>query len=144
MKEHYPVQTAEYAVSNNVDSEPAFNWWVGHVLKKRDRIISKVELCKKRFVKTNKKYGIDVHRNVEHAYELDKHNGNTLWVDAIAKEMKNARIAFNILSNGERVPNNHQRIHCHMIFDIKLESFCRKARLVAGDNATEDSKCMTY
>ena len=47
MKECYPVQAAEYAVNNDVDSKPVFNWWVSHVLKKRDRIISKVKICQK-------------------------------------------------------------------------------------------------
>ena len=144
VKECYPVQTAEYAVSNDVDSKPAFNWWVNHVLNKRDRIISKMKLCQKQFVKTTEKYGINVPCNVEHAYELDQRNGDKLLADAIAKEMKNVRIAFDILPNGERVPNNHQRIHCHMMFDIKIESFCRKVRLVAGGNASEAPKCMTY
>ena len=101
MKDCYPVQTTEYAISNDVDSEPVFNWWVSHILKKRDRIISKVKLCQKKFVKTNEKFGINESQNVEHAYELDKRNDNTLWADAIAKEMKNVPIAFNILPNRE-------------------------------------------
>ena len=94
MKECYPVQTAEYAVSNNVDSEPAFNWWVSHILKKHNRIISKVKLCQKRFVKTTEKYGIDLPRDAEHAKERNRRNSNTLWADAIAKEMKNVWVAF--------------------------------------------------
>ena len=43
LKECYPVETAEYAVLQKLDHEPAFNWWVKHVLRKRDRIISKVK-----------------------------------------------------------------------------------------------------
>ncbi len=39
LKNSYPVQVAEYAVNNKIASEPAFAWWVPHVLKKRDRII---------------------------------------------------------------------------------------------------------
>ena len=41
MKEFYPVQIAKYAVQNRISEQPAFAWWVRHVLKKRDRIISK-------------------------------------------------------------------------------------------------------
>ena len=37
-KECYPVQTAEYAVAQGIDQEPAFNWWVRPILKKRDHI----------------------------------------------------------------------------------------------------------
>ena len=78
MKECYPVQTAKYAVSNDCDSEPIFNWWMSHVLKKHNRIISKVKICQKRFVKTTKKYDIDLPRDAEHAKELNACNGNTL------------------------------------------------------------------
>jgi hypothetical protein len=39
LKEAYPVQVAEYALTNKILEEPAFAWWARHVLKKRDRII---------------------------------------------------------------------------------------------------------
>ena len=42
LKESYPVQVAEYAKAVGIHGEPAFAWWVEHVLKKRDRIIAKV------------------------------------------------------------------------------------------------------
>ena len=45
-KECYPVQTAEYTkypVTNDIDTEPAFNYWVPHTSKKRDSIISLVK-----------------------------------------------------------------------------------------------------
>jgi hypothetical protein len=45
LKESHPIETAEYAVAMGIDHEPAFNWWVPHVLKKRDRIISAVARC---------------------------------------------------------------------------------------------------
>ena len=143
-KECYPVQTAEYAVAQGIDHEPAFNWWVKHTLKKRDRIISLVDRRQTKFVKKNQKFGIDMPRNIKHALEIDRQNGNTLWADAIAKEMKNVRIAFDILPNGESAPNGYKQIRCHMIFDIKIEDFRRKARLVAGGHMTDAPKCMTY
>lgn len=39
MKDSYPVQTAEYAIAKKLAKEPAFKWWIAHVLRKRDRII---------------------------------------------------------------------------------------------------------
>jgi hypothetical protein len=45
LKESHPLESAEYAVTQGIDHKPAFNWWVPHVLKKRDRIISLV--CKR-------------------------------------------------------------------------------------------------
>ena len=34
LKESHPVLTAEFAVVHGIDHEPAFNWWVRHMLKK--------------------------------------------------------------------------------------------------------------
>ena len=39
MKESYPIEVAEYAVAKGIDQQPAFVWWVHHVLKKRRLII---------------------------------------------------------------------------------------------------------
>ena len=144
LKECYPVQTAEYAVAQELDHEPAFNWWVAHTLKKRDRIISLVKRRKQTYRKTSQKYGIDVPTSAEHALQLDKMNGNTLRADAIAKEMKTVRVAFDILPNGDVAPKGYKQIRCHMIFDVKMEDFRRKARYVAGGHMTEAPKCMTY
>ncbi|KAL7484963.1 hypothetical protein ACHAW6_010619, partial [Cyclotella cf. meneghiniana] len=40
LKESHPLQVAEFALAAGIADEPAFNWWVSWVLKKRDRIIS--------------------------------------------------------------------------------------------------------
>ena len=78
------------------------------------------------------------------AYLIDKKNGNTHWADAISKDMENANIAFDILPGGQSAPRGYPQIKCHMIFDIKIEDFRRKARLVAGGHMTETPKCQTY
>ena len=41
VKESFPVQLKDYALLNQIADEPAFEWWINKVLKKRDRIISK-------------------------------------------------------------------------------------------------------
>jgi hypothetical protein len=48
LKESYPVEVAEFAVSRGLDQQPAFAWWVSAVLEKRNHIIAAV---KKRFAK---------------------------------------------------------------------------------------------
>ena len=83
-------------------------------------------------------------KTVKEAAELDKKNGDTKWMDAIAKEMKNVRVAFDILKDGDRAPIDHKQMNCHLIFDVKMEEFRRKARLVAGGHMTETTKCMRY
>ncbi len=124
----HPLETAEYAVTQGIDHKLAFNWWVPHVLKKRDQIISLV--CKRttRYLKRTHRFGIEVPKTVKKALDLDRKNGNTLWVDAIAKEMKEVCIAFNILPDGHYKPIGYQKIPCHMIFDVKMEDFRQKSQ----------------
>ena len=119
-------------------------WWVPHVLKKLDRIISLVKKRIPRYLKQNHKFGIEVPTSVKDALEIDKKNGNTYWANAIATKMKNVRATIKILPNGTSAPNGYQRIHCHMVFDIKMEDFCPKARLVAGGHMTKAPPTITY
>ena len=97
-----------------------------------------------RYLKRSFKFGIEVPSTVKEAYEIDKRNGNTLWADAIKKEMANVRTAFRIAEDGEQIPIGYQQIRCHMVFDIKQEDFRRKARLVAGGHTTEPPATVTY
>ena len=84
LKNSNPVEVAEYAVANCIQDGPAFAWWVKTVLRRRNRIISKV---KKKYWRTTHKYGVRVPKSVQEALQLDEINGNTLWRDAINKEM---------------------------------------------------------
>ena len=84
-KECYPLQTAEYAATNEIDTEPAFNCWVPHTLKKRDSIISLVKKRQTRYLKKTHKFGIEMPKTVKEATELYTKNGDTKWMDAIAK-----------------------------------------------------------
>ena len=113
IKDSYPVQLAEYAVENRVSEEPAFAWWVKFVLRKRDHIISKTQ---KHWLKTHN-YGICVPNTVEKSILIDKENGDTLWWDAIMKEMKNVRPAFEVFEkHKEDIPIGYQQIKCHMTY----------------------------
>ena len=51
LKESHPLQVAEFAFAVQIADEPAFNWWVSWVLKKRDRIISLVKRRSARYHK---------------------------------------------------------------------------------------------
>jgi hypothetical protein len=95
-------------------------------------------------LKRTHKFGIELPKTVNEALELDKKNGNTFWADAIAKEMKDVRVAFKILPDGQSAPIGYQKIPCHMIFDIKVEDFRCKARLVAGGHMTKAPATITY
>ena len=58
--------------------------------------------------------------------------------------MKEVCVAFKILLDGQSAPIGYQKIPCHMIFNIKMEDFQRKARLVAGGHMTKAPATITY
>ena len=141
LKEQIPVEVAEYAVTHSIAHEPAFAWWVPWTLKKRDTIISAVN---KRYWKRTHKFGIRVPHSVEEALRIDKENGDTKWADAIQKELTNVMVAFKMIGVGAPAPPGHQMIKCHMIFDVKMDNFTYKARMVAGGHTTETPASITY
>ena len=53
-------------------------------------------------------------------------------------------MAFKVLPDRKPVPLGHQFVQCHMVFDIKMEDFRRKARLIAGGNMTKALATMKY
>ena len=55
LKEANPVEVDDFATAKGIDSEPAFAWWVPHVVRKRKVILSTV---KSRLRKTTHKFGI--------------------------------------------------------------------------------------
>jgi hypothetical protein len=116
-------------------------WWSPHVLKKRRRIISALT---KHYHKRTHKFGIEFPKSWDDCVRIDKENDNTLWQDELSKEMKNVQIAFNIMNGDESVPPTYQEIRCHMIFDMKMEDFHRKAIFVAGGHTTYTPHAMKY
>eukprot|EP00984_Skeletonema_dohrnii_P018105 scaffold8364_cov75-Skeletonema_dohrnii-CCMP3373.AAC.1 len=136
-------------IAAGVMDEPAFKWWVPHVMRKRNRIINK---AKSKYWRTNTKFGIQVPKTVKEALDLDKQNGNTFWEDAIKKEMKNVRVSYRVHEDQTPEEVRHGKakkligfteISCRIIFDVKM-NFDRKARFVAGGHMTDTPPCMTY
>ena len=110
-KECYPVQTAEYSVTNDIGTEPAFNYWFPHTLKKRDSIMSIVKKQQTKYLKKTHKFGIEMPKTVKEATKLDAKNGDTKWMDEILKEMTNIRVAFDILKDGDSAPIFHKQVY---------------------------------
>ena len=95
------------------------------MLKKRERILSKI---KSKYWQRTHKYGIRIPKTVREALEIEKANGNHLWWEALMKEMKNVRPAFEVFEGTiSDLPVGYQQIKCHVIWDVKLgENFRRK------------------
>ena len=81
--------------------------------------------------------------DVEHAHEIDARNGNTLWRDALKKEMYNVGVAFEILDEGVHVPHGWKQVTRHLVCDVKMD-FTRKARWVLDGHKTPDPIGSTY
>jgi hypothetical protein len=90
------------------------------------------------------KFGSEVPKSWYDCVKLDKENDNTIWQDAVRKEMKNVRIEFKILNGEEAVLPTYQEIRCHMIFDVKMEDSRRNSRFVAGGHTIDTPQEMTY
>ena len=133
-------------MARGISDRPAFKKWTKFVLRKRDRYVKRV---KSRYWRTTHKLGIKLPHSVEEAYRLDEENGNSLWRDAINKEMLHVTPAFKVWEGegGETTAKKklvgYQRINCHMVFDIKMD-FTQKARFVAGGHTTETPVSLTY
>jgi hypothetical protein len=98
----------------------------------------------KRYHKRTHKFGIELPKTVKEALEIDARTGTTYWRDALELEMKNVRVAFDILKDDDEIPPGYQRIDCHVIFDIKMGSLRRKCRYVAGGHMTDPPATITY
>ena len=97
-----------------------------------------------RYLKLAHKFGNLGPKKVAEAIALDENSGDTRWQYAISKEMKHLIAAFKIISKGGKLPPGYQKIRFHMIFDIKMEDFRRKSRLVAGGHVTKPPAIITY
>ena len=90
-----------------------------------------------RIRKTTHKYGIEIPTSVEHAYELDRINGNNLWKEVLEMEMYSISVAFEILEDGKSSPAEFTKVSGHLIWSVKVD-FTRKARWVLDGQKTPD------
>jgi hypothetical protein len=142
LKESYPVELAKYAQERKIDDEPAFAWWVPHVIRKQKRILQKI---KSKYWSRTHKYGIRIPKNIKEAMEIDKELGNTLWMDAVRLEMRNVRVAFEEFDSDPNSLVGYTQITGHLVFDVKLgENFRRKARFCADGHKTGAPASVTY
>ena len=112
MKESHPVEVTEYGRARGIDVEPSFEWWVPHTLKKKQVILS---LLKKRIRKTTHKYNIEIPTSIEHAFELDRKNGNNLWMYSFEMVMYSIGVPFEIIEDGKTAPSRYTKVSGDLI-----------------------------
>ena len=64
----------EYAKSIDIVDDPSFMWWAPYILRKRNYVISKVNIQVK---KINHKYGLEVLKDYADTVWIDNDNKNT-------------------------------------------------------------------
>ena len=58
--------------------------------------------------------------------------------------MRDASPTSKKFESGEIIPIGYQQVNFHMIFDVKMEDFRRKDRLMEGGHVTEPPETITY
>ena len=64
-------------------------------------------------------------------------------MDALAKEMFNVGVAFEILEHGRKAPDGWHQVMGHLVWDVKMD-FTRKAHWVLDGHKTHDPVGSTY
>ena len=122
-------------MSNRLQDEPVFAWWVPYTLKKRIAIISKI---KSNYWKKIHKYGIQVPNNLKESKAIDQENRNKLWEEAMVMEMPNNRVTLEHYEGNTSDLVAYEKINGHFIFYVKLSYiFRREARFVADGHLLE-------
>ena len=62
LKKAYPVEIVNYAISKNIHQELAFDWWVLYIMRKQDRIVSKLS---SKYWEQSLKYGIEIPKKLK-------------------------------------------------------------------------------
>jgi transposase InsO family protein len=135
IKQHAPLQVALFAERENLLNYDAWKWAKTYVRKHKRTI----RILRAHYVKVQGRtyrfqFGIRIPVSISEALRLDSQNGNTLWRDAIDKEIDKI-IDYEVFKPVDVAPEGYQRIPCHMVFAVKVDGR-HKARLVAGGNFT--------
>ena len=66
-----------------------------------------------------------------------------MWMDALAKEMYNIGVAFEVLDKGQQASNHWKKVIEHLVWDVKMD-FMRKARWVLNGHKMPDPVGSTF
>ena len=80
------------------------------------------------------KYGVEVPKNMHHAYEIGEENENTLWRDATEKEITSLLSlgCFEFKSPDYKPSLDYQHTKLTMIYKVKQDGCCKVCLVVGG------------
>ena len=136
-----PFPIIIYAKKNGLEKAPSFSW-INEIVKDNDRLVRIARAYKTKVEQGPKyKFGVKVGRSTKHGSQIDEENGNNLWKEATAIELKQVNEYQTFREpTAEDDLSQYQMIRYHMIFDVKFDMRKRKAQLVAGGNLTVTPK----
>jgi len=136
-----PYLVIEYVIANGLQHHDGFQWVNQYVGFDEEclQCIKAFAVTKKKKKGKQIKFGSEVPRNVKHALEIDKENGNKKWQEAMKLEVSQLFDfnVFRVLEDGEPVPEGFTRIPHQIVFDVKFDGRL-KARLVGGGHRTPE------
>ncbi len=143
IKKDDPVTLAKYAEDKGILDQTGWRWAKQYCKnkKKLERQLNQCRMMAKRTGRAVKyKFGVRIPRSIQEAYTLDKENGNTLWRDAIQKEVNlltEIYPSFRVPDNPDEITKEYQYIPILWVLDCKVDGR-RRARAVGGGHRTED------
>ena len=114
-----PVILAKYAHDANLTEERGWKWTKRYTKNPKNFIrLAKVFKAQTKNFGPKYKFGIRVPRTVKEALEIDHAEGNTMWKEAIDKEVGQLLDfdTFEALQKGEEPPAGWTRVPLHMCF----------------------------
>ena len=136
-----PVTVAKYARENDLLLTPGWKQFRRYAKteKKINRLMKQLHMSASRHQYGVKvyKFGVEIPRDFKDAERLDRENGNTMWKDARALEIKQLfdYETFESKGKGAPIPDGYERIKVKIIYDCKHD-YRRKARCVARGDLT--------
>ena len=137
-----PVTIADYAKRNDLVDTPGWKRFRRYAKKEKkiNRLLKQVHLSAMRH-RPGKvfKFGIEIPYIFEDAERLDNENGNTLWRDARALEMKQLfeYKTFKSLGIGAPIPDGYEKVKVKIVYDCKHD-YGRCARSVGCGDMTKN------
>jgi len=124
IKESDPLTLAKYSHENQLYNLNGWKWTKRHKQNPNKFIrMLRIFKAKSRNAFKKFKFGVRNPRSVPDALQIDKENGNNLWLEAINKELEELMKmdTFIFKDNINDIPHDYQFIPTHLIFDAKYD-----------------------
>ena len=88
-------------------------------------------------------HSVEIARSIQESFAIDAKNGNAFWCDALEKEMKSLKAAFDILEEHHELPPGHAKASGHLVWDTRM-TLARKFRWVKDGHKTLEPTWSTH